>query len=296
MLRAIAAYDDVINYRLLVGLSQSFLDTQRTTRADVEQQIASGISAPGDLAQVDAVISNGEVRLVRYRRLAADAEATYQEIFGSPPPADLRRADAPDALVGEDVARTLALDTPAVRAAGAQARASDWEARAASADRLPRLSADLDAGRYRIFEDTQDYDVRSVVTMTMRFGGGLKPRASEARARADQARFRLDQVRGESERDAAIAATDVQALQDQLDAARANYIANRQARDVLIQRFRLTRGSLFNVLTVGDDFLGAAANYVLASAELDTARYTLLARTGRLLQALQINSPATMRP
>lgn len=296
-LRAIGAYYDVLTYRALVDLSQSYLARQTQLRTGVEQQITAGVSAPGDLAQVDAGLTNAQSQLLRYRRLAIDAEATYTEVFGGRPPETLGRIAVPGpASISEEAAVAAALRAPPVRAAEADARAARFQASAARRDMLPRLTAGLDAGRYRAFEDSDNYDIRAQVAITQRLGGGLGARAGQASARASGADFRLSRIRGEAQRDAEIAWGDVQTLQAQLAAARANYLANRQARDVLLERFRLTRGSLFNVLTVGDNFLASAAAYVTSVTALDTARYTLLARTGQLIPALALPSDTDKVP
>ena len=67
-----------------------------------------------------------------------------------------------------------------------------------------------------------------------------------------------------------------------------NYLASRQARDVLSERFRVARGTLYDVLIAEANYFGVAARYIQTVTELDTARYVLLARTGRLLPALGI--------
>ena len=48
------------------------------------------------------------------------------------------------------------------------------------------------------------------------------------------------------------------------------------------------RGSLFDVLEANDAYFATAVAYVQAISELDAARYVLLSRTGRLLEALDI--------
>ena len=110
----------------------------------------------------------------------------------------------------------------------------------------------------------------------------------EARARAADARF--DRVREEAERDAAIAWSDVKALEEQLSALEASYVASRRSRDVILERFRVARGTLFDVVAAEDAYFEAATSYIQALSELDAARYVLLSRTGRLLEVLRIDT------
>ena len=105
----------------------------------------------------------------------------------------------------------------------------------------------------------------------------------------------MRRTRLDSQRDAEIALADVAALQDAQTAIEANYLASRRARDVLAERFRVSRGTLFDLLASQSNYFGVAARYVQTVIELDTARYALLARTGRLLPALGIQ-PAALEP
>jgi adhesin transport system outer membrane protein len=156
---------------------------------------------------------------------------------------------------------------------------------------LPNVTAGIDAGRYGVFETERDYDVRARVTLRHRFFGGAEPRVEQAQARARSVEARADRIRQEAERDASIAWSDVQALEAQAEALRESYIASRRSRDVLFERFRAARGSLFDVLEANDAYFETAVAYVQAISELDAARYVLLSRTGKLLEALDIAPP-----
>jgi adhesin transport system outer membrane protein len=118
-------------------------------------------------------------------------------------------------LNGTD-AREAADDSPAVQGAAAQASGSRKDARAAHADLLPRVSAGMDAGRYGVFENDQNYDVRARVSLNYRFSFGAGARAHQADARASAADARADRVREEAARDAAIARSDLDALDEQI--------------------------------------------------------------------------------
>ncbi|MDQ4088201.1 MAG: TolC family protein, partial [Pseudomonadota bacterium] len=90
--------------------------------------------------------------------------------------------------------------------------------------------------------------------------------------------------------DEAIAWSDVRALEQQLEAIEAAYIASRRSRDVIAERFRAARGTLFDVVAAEDAYFEAATSYIQSLTELDAARYILLSRTGRLLEVLRIDA------
>jgi adhesin transport system outer membrane protein len=289
-LNTVAAWYDVFAYRALVALSESFVANQQELREAVEERVRQGVSAPGDTARVESYLASAQTRLALFRRQLANAEARYTELIGSPPPAYLERAPVPQTpALSQDAAALLALSTPAARSAQAMADSARREAKAAKSDRLPQITAGIDAGRYGVFENDRDYDIRGRVTLRQRLFGGTEARLAQAQARARSADARATRVREESARDAAIAWSDVKALEEQLEAVEANYIASRRSRDVLIERFINSRGSLFDVVASEDEYFEQATAFIRSLSELDAARYVLLSRTGKLLDTLGID-------
>ena len=289
-LNAVAAWYDLFAYRALVSLSEAFVANQRDLEAAVQVRIDQGVSAEGDLARVQSYIAQAETRLSRFRRQLAMAEARYAELTGEPAPARIERAPLPGPPVpNRDDAASAAADSAVVRGAMAQADAALRESRAARAERLPNLTAGVDAGRYGVIENDRDYDIRGRVALRYRIFGGADARAEQYEARARGADARATRIRVEAERDAAIAWTDVRSLEQQLDALEASYIASRRSRDVIVERFRVARGTLFDVVATEDAYFESATAYIQALSELDAARYVLSSRMGRLLDLLRID-------
>jgi outer membrane protein, adhesin transport system len=297
-LRAIASWYDVYAYRALVSLGGTFAENQRQLRIAVQARIGQGVAAPGDLAQVDSYIGSADRRLAAFTRQLANAEARYDQLVGTPAPQTMLRAPfVAQPLASKDFAMAAAARAPAVTAAEAAARAAREDARAVRATNLPQVSVGIDAGRYGVFENPRDYDVRANVTVRQRLFGGTVSRENQAEARARAGVARSDRVREEATRDAAIAWSDVQALETELGALETSYVASRRSRDVLVERFRASRGTLFDVLSAEDNLFQAATAYVQTLTELDTARYVLLSRSGRLLDALEIETlPESRKP
>lgn len=293
-LRAIGAWYNLFGYRAMVRLGEAFAVSQRDLRERIETRVTQGFAAPGDIAQVDSYVAASDAQLADFRRSLANAEAQYAGIVGAPAPADLGRAPAPDlrgfapARVDKDVAVL-----PLVRQAKNSADAAGRDAAALKADLLPQITAGVDAGRYGVLENARDYDVRANLTLSMRIGGGAKQRIDQALARADGADARFRRTVTEARRDASIAWSDLAALEEAKRAIEANYIASRRSRDVLAERFRVSRGTVFDVLSAESNYFGVAARYIQTVTELDTSRYILLARTGHLLDALAID-PSTL--
>ncbi len=293
-LDTIAAWYDVFTYRSLVALASAFAGSQRELRGMVQERIDRGVSARADVTRVDSYIASAEARLARYRRLEQQADARFEALTGHPPPAGLARAPYAGVPMSRDLALLRATQNPTVESARAAADAADRDAKAARADTLPTISAGIDAGRYGALETPNDYDVRGRITARLRLFGGVAARARQAEARARSTNARADSISSDAGRDAEIAWSDVQALEEQRTALEATYLASRRSRDTIAERFRVSTGSLFDVIGAEDSYFETAGSYLQAVTELDAARYVLLSRTGMLLPTLGLAGPTAI--
>lgn len=295
-IRGVSAWNGVFGYRALVQLGEAFQRSQGELRVLVEERIESGVSAPGDYAQVESYIASADARLADYRRAARSAESNFRELAGIDLPVQIGPAPVLAPMPTLEEAERMAEQIPAVLAARKRAQAAARDFDASRADQLPRLTAGVDAGNYGVIETGRDYDVRANVSLTYRLGGAgpAQTRAADARLALQEAIFA--RVRNEAVRDARIAWTDVEALEDAVEAIEANYLASRRARDVLLERFRVSRGTLFDVLAAEDNFFQTAGRYIQVQTELGVARTVLLARTGILLDAIGTTPIDAMGP
>jgi len=291
-LRSVAVWYDVFMYRALVDMGQDFATAQAQAIGSVRERVRQGVSAEADVVRAESYAASAEAELARFRRSLASAEARFVELMGVAPPPSLGRAPIADGPgVSREAAELASSKLPSVRAAESDAEAAREDARAARADTRFNVAANVNAGRYGVFETDKDYDVRGTVTVRQRLFGGVDSRADEAEARARSAEARAARVREEARRDAAVAWTDVDALVRQLEALRASYVASRITRDVTVERFRIARGTLFDLLSTESEYFSTASAYIQGLGELDVARYVLLSRTGRLLAGLPIELP-----
>jgi outer membrane protein, adhesin transport system len=296
-LRAISAWYDLAAYRALVTMGTALEASEQELVVAVRERIRQGIAAESDLARIQTYTSSTQARLAQFRRSLTGAEARYLEVVGLPPPPVLDRPDLPIALPPTAAeARVASHGTGQVRSAQAAARAAEADYRSTVSDLLPRVQAVVDAGRYGVFENDRDYDVRGRLVLRHRlFGGGVSARRDQAEQRYLQARASADRVEQEAERDAAITFSDVAASDIEVAALEQAYRANRQSRDVLAERFRYTQGSLIDVLNAEDTFFQVAAQLIQAVVRRDAQRLVLAQRSGILLSALGVDFPETRR-
>jgi adhesin transport system outer membrane protein len=291
-LRAVSAYYDVLAYQTLADIGQAFIQRHRDILADTRLRFERGYGAGGDVARVEAYLASAEGTVARFERQLASARARYQEAFGAPAPARLTRPAPPlSSAQSAQAAVALSEKAPEVAAAKARETSAEREWRAARADRLPRVTGVLDATQYDVIDDGDDYDVRGrVVLRHSLFGGGrTRARANQALARYRQAEFAAERVVNEAGRDAGIAFEDVRVLERQAATLERAYIANRRTRDLFVEQFKVSRGTLLDVLQAEQDYFEAATAYLQGATELDVARHVLLDRTGELLDHFQVS-------
>ncbi len=289
-LDVIATWYDLAAYRALVELAEAMVQSRRGIRAAVEERIVQGVSAQGDLARVDVYIGRVASRLAQLRGEVASAEARYRETTGLSAPARIERPTLSFRLpTTVEEARLASANTPEVRAAKAQERAAGADWRAVRAENLPSLSAQVNAGRYGVFENDRNYDVRGQLVLSHQlFGGGGGARKTQAHEQFRGAQATADQISGEAERDAESAFVTLASYDEQVRALGETYMASRRSRDLMYSRFRNLRGTLFDVLITEDEYFDSATAYLTTVSQRDAQKLALLRRCGTLLDGLGI--------
>jgi adhesin transport system outer membrane protein len=294
-LRGIEAWYDVLMFQSLVELQDAAIGHYRQIVSDVGEREKAGVGTSGDVARAEAGLASAVSNRIRFARQLEQARAAFREVYGQDAPDRLDRPAPPASGAADlDAARTLAHATPAAVEAKANAEAAHRLAKAAKADRLPRLTAGLTGSTYDVVHEPHDYEVRALVSLRETFstGGAEAARADLAKARARAADYAEDRVTAEAERDAGAAFADAQLLDRSLATLADSYRANRRARDVTVEQFRLSRGTLLDVLRVEQEYVGAATALLQGAVERDIARYTLMSRTGELLPLLGLTNGA----
>ncbi len=91
-------------------------------------------------------------------------------------------------------------------------------------------------------------------------------------------------MRLEIERDAAIAFERRNSANQRLAALEAALIANHEARSLVSERFRASRGDLTDVIQAENDWFEAGVGYLSGVADRDMASYELMEFTGDLMR------------
>ena len=215
------------------------------------------------------------------------ADVRYEEFFGEAPPRLARPAlGGPDVTGRNDVVATSLEANPQIAAAEARADARQADFKAARSARLPEVRLSVDAVKYDVFDSGDDFDVRAGVVLNYNiFGGGARAaEISIARSRAKREQFNEEQIKQDVAREAAMAYERLQGADERLDALGDAVIAHDITRDLVLERYKLSRGDLIDVLQAENDYFEAGVAYVIALSGRDMATYALMEHTGDLLR------------
>jgi adhesin transport system outer membrane protein len=290
LLALISTWYDVLEYRSAVTLAGDNVKRLQDLAEGAALRFQGGIDSGGDVARARAYVAGAQSQQVNFERQLAAAEARYLELFGAPAP-QVARVIAP-----EVIPPTNQGDRPEVLAAKAQAREAAAAVSAAKADRLPVLSGRLGANGYNLIQDgTPAYDVRGQIVLSTNFatGGAQASRVSELKARRRSAELAVERIELAAARELSVAEADVAQLRLAIPPLEAAYLDSRRARDLYVEQFRVSRGTLFDVLRAERDLLDAALALSRSTYDLDVARFNLLAKQNGLIERFGL-SPAAM--
>ena len=291
-LQAVSAWLSVRLGEANLALAEALIARHEAILAATRERVRTGAGAEGDVARVQSFLEAARAERSRAQEELERARARYAvALQAAPPPAGAppgRPVPPPPDTLEQALADARA--SPPTRIAAARIASAQRELASARSDRLPRLTTAIDAAKYSLFEDVVDHDVRARLTLRQQLYGGGAPaaRVDQAAARLRQSEFAAERTTQDAERLAAEAWQSARALDDQTAALRAAYVASRRTRDLFAEQFRLARGSLLELLRAEADLNSAAQAWLSRLAQRDLARYTLAARTGRLLDHLGI--------
>ena len=286
-LASLTAYHDFATHQALVALGEAFIARHTKILNDVRERERLGAGSKADVTRSVARLAASQARVSEIRESKQFAEIRYLELFAEAagtlqrPSFDVFVADTRDQVVTE--ALTL---SPDIAAATARTDASRAEYKAAKGARLPEIRVSVDAIKYDVFDSGNDFDVRAGVNLSYNiFGGGARAAdISQAASRTRQSQFSEDQIRQEVARDAALAFERVEGASARLRALETAIIAHDETRELVLERYRVARGDLIDVLQAENDYFEAGVAYLTGLANRDMAVYGVMEHTGDLIR------------
>lgn len=286
-LGALSAYHDVAVHQAILALGEQYIAHHEKLLADVKERERLGAGVRADVLRAQARLAGARSRVAEINESARVADVRFYEYFRRTP-ATLQFPNYESlAVASREEAIALALSkNPVVAAAIARTESAQADKSAAKAARLPELRASVSGSSFDVLNGAEDYDVRAGVNLSYDIfaGGGRGASISRAKHLAEQQRREEERVRLEIERDAAIAFERRNAADERLAALEQALVANAEARALVAERFRASRGDLIDVIQAENDWFEAGVGYLSGLADRDMASYELMEFTGDLLR------------
>lgn len=286
-LAALSAYHDVAVHQAILALGSEYVAHHEKLLSDVRERERAGAGSRADVLRAEARLAAARSRVAQIKETARIADVRFAEYFRTSPET-LKFPSYEAVAVGtrEEAVALAFQKNPIVAAAAARTESAEAERRAAKASRLPELRASVSGVSYDVLNGAEDYDVRAGVDLNYDlFAGGARGAAiSRARSAADQQRAEEERLRLEIERDAAIAFERREAANERLAALESALVATFEARSLVAERFRASRGDLIDVIQAESDWFEAGVAYLAGLADRDMSSYELMEFTGDLLR------------
>ncbi|HBK92608.1 MAG TPA: hypothetical protein DDZ68_13150 [Parvularcula sp.] len=286
-LRALSVYLDAAVQQGMAGLAAEYVARHEKLVRDMEERERLGAGARADVLRAAARLAAAKARAADIAENARTAELRYLEFFGEEPPPLAFPDHAASGVSTREEAVALAFERdPTLAAARARTDSFRAEIGAAKGRRLPEVRANLSSVSFDVFNGAEDYDVRAGVNLNYDLftGGGRSAEIARAKRSADRQQHEEDLIRREIERDAAIAFERQATAKARLEALDAALAANREARNLVAERFRASRGTLLDLIEAENDWFEAGVRQLSGRADRDMASFALMEFTGDLLR------------
>jgi outer membrane protein TolC len=282
-------YLESLQADLSVNAAQANVTLAQTLLKLAQDQRAAGIATGVDVTRAETRLAQEQVRLSRAQTDDEDARLQLQRLVGLPLGSSFTLTDAlrfaVETLPGIETAVATAEDTRGeVRAAEAQVKVNQLEARATRAEQLPSLEFVGDYGISGITPvssalPTRRYAIQLDVPI---FNGGLtRGRIQVADAREREAQLQLASVRGQVEEDVRLGYAALRTTADTVRAAdQAVKLAEREL-EMARDRYRAGVGDSIELVTAQTTLANARLDQVTALAAYNGARLNLAAALGR---------------
>ena len=284
-LSTLAAYHDLATSQALLAMGEAFIRRHNDILEDVKERERLGAGSKADVTRAVARLASARARVSEVRESQRLAEIRYEEFFKDAPGLLVLPSFGNMTVDNRDQAVASAMTrNPEVAAAISRADAARADYKAAKGARLPEVRLSVDATKFDVFDSNDDFDVRAGVNVNYNiFGGGARAaQISIAGSKARREKFSEEQIRLEIAREASIAFERRDGAEARLEALATSVIAHDETRELVLERYRLSRGDLIDVLQAENDYFEAGFAYLTGLINRDMAIYALMEHTGDL--------------
>jgi outer membrane protein len=299
-LDVVAAYTNVYAAQSLVEAQRTSVNFLRETQAATKRRFDAGDVTPTDVAQSDARLARGLADLNAAEVAYAVAQATYQQVVGSPP-GRLTPAEPIDKLLPGQREQALAVgrkEHPAIVGAQFDVDAAQSAIKIAESALYPTLGVQASVSR-NVNTDTtfgtNRSDIASVVgtaSVPLYDGGLAASQIRQAKEMMAQVRALLDKSRAQIDLAVQAAWATNEGARVAVQASESEVRAANLALQGVQRETQAGQRTTLDVLNSLQDLTAARSRLINAQRDRVVASYTLLAAIGRLdHKRLALNTP-----
>ena len=294
-------YLDVLKAKELIKLSEKNVAVHEKILKDIQSRKDRGLSSDADVAQVQSRLATAQSGLLAAKNNYFDFEANYYDLVGEyPRELILPKPDANYVPKDLDTAVVMAKEAhPQIRSAIFDIKAADEQIDREKSGYWPKLSLDMEVNQN---DDVggfpgKDEDARVMLTMSydLYSGGRTNAKTEAAKWRYQEATAIKDNTHRQVEEGTRLAWNAYTFLGEQKGFYQKNVDFAEQAQNGYEQQFVLNRRSLLDVLDSQIELFVARRNYVNAAFDERKASYRLINATGKLIEALRVDTPEAWR-
>ncbi|MGH8504691.1 MAG: TolC family outer membrane protein [Stenotrophobium sp.] len=286
VLATIAAYLDVQRDRAVVALSQADVRTLEKAQTDTHLRTEAGEATHTDEAQSEARLAEAQAQLKSATAQQHVSEAAFRRLTGIAPDELVDGWPGPVIPASLQEALKLSAQSPAVRAAEADARAAKSRIAVAGAAGRPQVSLDGSGGSQDNtefgYDRVNEWSLQLKLAVPIYQGGMIRARVSEAQARADQAAALAEDLRRSYAESATQEWERLQAADEVIRAYEAQEQAAALALDGTRKELAVGTRTTLDLLNADRELLAAQVNVVSSKHDRALNAFQLLAVCGRL--------------
>ena len=286
LLNAVRAYFSVVRETEVVALRRANIIIMQQSLARARAQLAVGEVTVTDVAQAHSRLEGAHANMVAAQGALVGAEATYQEVIGTPP-GDLFLPLLPPLPAAQDELWELTLRyNPRLGDAQMRERAAKYAVSTARATLLPSLTLN---GAYTYSENNSlKGDDSEILSATVRarlplYQGGIGyARTRQAKQQLQQAQWNLQHTLRQLNRQVVNAWQRLLTARAQIQRAHAQIQAQERALAGVRREAELGARTTLDVLDAEREYLDAQLSLATAQHDEHIASYTILALIGEL--------------
>jgi outer membrane protein, adhesin transport system len=297
-LQTIQTYLEVQRCRGLVRIVSANRARLSALESKVQARVAGGVASQVDAYETAAQLDAAELAEIDAQSQLADAVVNYQAQVGKKP-RSLKTEKLPEHKLPRSIDDALHLAkgfSPRIMAVSYDALAADAAADGIASERKPKVDLNVSAGPSGSFNDhselTQDLSAQISFRFDLYDGGAGEAKENQARMQAQSARLRALSETRSIEREMRQSWNAIHVAKDRTRVLLNRLHNSRQSLKLALERYNAGIASLSQLLDLNDQVASAEAAWLNEGFAHKFNVYRVLAGTGRLLPALQIQHEA----